>query len=172
MATIKELAPKPSDALKAMVDGVRNYEELGLELDMGTFGCVQSMHCFGCAATCTLLKMCGKTARECAGDVSYGIRGYGDLRYPLADESPYRLKEFEDALDRARRGRLEDLFHWYGVRDQVESLYEKMGLRLDSETEVPLDCFDHDWFLEDEPDEEELEKIERFVEDVLVPAGL
>lgn len=54
--TFKEFCPKPSDAVLAMVAGLRNPDT---EIDMCTFGNAVDGVCYGCAATNTLAHLGG-----------------------------------------------------------------------------------------------------------------
>lgn len=58
---IKSIVSKPSEAVQAMIDGLKNRR--GLRINMGTYGQSEdekSKICYGCAATCTVQQVAGK----------------------------------------------------------------------------------------------------------------
>lgn len=93
MNEIKDVLPDVPSAVRAMIDGLRNREALGIEIDMTTFGSVVNGVCFGCAATCTLLQA-----------------GLLDIKSVSSRE----ISEFESRLDMFRRGYPFFLQIWYG----------------------------------------------------------
>ena len=55
MKTIKEHYPTIRSAVEGMINGLRGHTELGLQINMGTYGGRIGDVCFGCAATCAVL---------------------------------------------------------------------------------------------------------------------
>lgn len=61
MKTFKELLDgKPSNAVQAMIDGLRDADNIeSFKVDMETYGNAKNGTCFGCAATATIMKITG-----------------------------------------------------------------------------------------------------------------
>lgn len=111
--SIKELAPKPSDAIKAMLDGLRDLPSDKFRVDMGTFGSTlgnQSI-CYGCAATCAVYKLADKVPGM--QDVVSRAARSEHLRFSVQE-----LDAFEGAINAFRMGFMGDLFRFYGVMDR------------------------------------------------------
>jgi hypothetical protein len=115
MRSIFELAPKPSDAVRAMIDGLREHSKReDFKINMAYFGLKPTLSllgdsniCYGCAATCALQKITGvtlvwETIEEVGRVKAYDLQ-YGDM------------KTFEIAIDGLRCGELNSLFSYYGV---------------------------------------------------------
>jgi hypothetical protein len=112
---IKDLAPKPSDAIKAMLEGLRTLPGCDFEVDMATFGDTtwkwqkdrQVEICCGCAATCAVHQLAHK--KPDPSHMGYRTRAnylglyYGDMR------------NFEAAIDDFRRGNASQLFWYYDL---------------------------------------------------------
>jgi hypothetical protein len=113
MKQFKDLAPKPSDALQAMVNGLRHQSQRpDFIIKMTTYGDteldVETGHvfCCGCAATCTLQEL-GR--HNYTPEEMYDTEGRAT---PLGIERR-DLDRFESAIDTARLGSLWDLFVYY-----------------------------------------------------------
>lgn len=107
MKTMKDFCPKPSDALQAMLDGLREIPGPNFKVDMLNYGHVYGDICYGCAATCAIQK---------ATEVR--LTPYNIKKTPLRAEA-YNVElidliDFESALDEARMGRIDDLLRYYG----------------------------------------------------------
>ena len=121
MKSIKELAPKPSDALQAMLTGLKELPEKGkLKVDMDTFGRNRGSVCVGCAATACLMTLSGVDNPEFF--VSLGNSNPSKLSrlraYNLEDseDSLAEFASFENAIDAFRNnGNLSWLGSFYGV---------------------------------------------------------
>jgi len=98
MRSIKELAPKPSDAITAMIEGLKEQSQRkDFEVDMLSFGryFVMTDKCFGCAATCTLQKLYNKNfSKDEIFTPTYGIEGVTQIE----------VQEFELMIDDFRKG--------------------------------------------------------------------
>jgi hypothetical protein len=153
---IKELAPKPSDAIKAMLEGLRTLPGDDFVVRMHTFGDTTSRRqdgewvdiCCGCAATCAVHRLAHKKP---------------DLEHIMCrNRSPYLglhfadMRDFEDAIDEFRKGNVSQLFWYYGLAS-VDVSSELWSKQL--------------WFLQDSNWEEQLPMIEEYVKK-LVAAGL
>jgi hypothetical protein len=111
MRDIRELAPKPSDAIKAMLDGLAELPRGNFIVDMGTYGRADGEICYGCAATCAVHKLAGKTP-----DPSYIYQAARPYRLDL---EPIQLEYFEEAINLFRMGMPWTLFDFYGLMDPV-----------------------------------------------------
>lgn len=115
----KDLLKVPSAAIRAMVEGLR---EAPIEIRMGTFGAVDyhldcftppssenQTICFGCAATCTVLRLLPS-----ARDKYFDLRNKSDLG------------EFEDAIDELRTGHPGDLIDYFDLPSaEVDEIYRR-----------------------------------------------
>ena len=93
--TVQEMSMK--EIILAMVKGLRKPH---IEINMDTFGAEDRGVCFGCAATNTICEMAGKTF-----DSFYIKTRFS--RAEFVDCSVLFLQEFELAIDRLRRVRLD-----------------------------------------------------------------
>lgn len=114
MKKIKQYIKLPSEALRAMVDGLTEQSKRpDFEIDMGSFGEWSDLDgkpvCFGCAATCTIQKITGH---------NFGLDEIGDRedRAKALKDSEEDLHDFEHAMDSARNGYLSKLFEYFGYR--------------------------------------------------------
>jgi hypothetical protein len=110
MNSIKQWAPKVSDALQAMIDGLKSQSKRKtFKIQMITFGDYdpEDKICFGCAATCTIQQLAHKTFRDRAVESLPGRAGFLDL-------DKKELAAFESAIDYARKGAFYRLFEFYG----------------------------------------------------------
>lgn len=106
MKTIKELAPKPSDAITAMIDGLREQSQReDFVVDMHDFGTKRnSGMCCGCAATCAIQKLTG-------------INFKGLYVTEMPSDFLARVKEFE--LGRESMGEFEDIINQFRLTNWV-----------------------------------------------------
>ena len=132
MKSIKELAPKPSDAIQAMIDGLKNYNSKpGFNIDMGTYGRAVKGICFGCAATCTIQQIAGEDIPE------NNIHSLKDHAYAL-DFDIREVIDFEFAIDSFRSNDVSPLFYFYGKENPI-GLYTDWFLDTDNFMEqLPL----------------------------------
>ena len=140
MQTIKELAPKPSDALRAIVRGMRRMWPNGrptFRFDIGTYGEIdnddnlrkKSIAC-GCVGNVALQALTGKafTPRTILRshnrklkDIRYGVRGghwymgFDEIAhvFGLGDSD---TRDFMLAVDRLRRGHVNAFEDFYEVQ--------------------------------------------------------
>ena len=115
--SIIELAPKPSDALNAMVRGLlKASRRKTFNIDMSSFGEIRDGICFGCAATCTIQELSGVAFKPSSGrlerDTRADLIGYAN---PLADITYYDLMNFEHAINSFRCGSPRDLIDYYKI---------------------------------------------------------
>lgn len=128
MRTIKQLAPKLSDALQAMVDGLnKQSKRQDFAVDMSTFGMAENGICFGCAATCAVQELAQINLTEDCIENAYD-------RAATFNVTVYDLDTFEKAIDTFRRGNPYVLLAYYGI---VETglewmLHSYCGLRLNT----------------------------------------
>lgn len=113
--SIRELAPKPSDAIKAMLAGLRDMPSDSFHVNMGTFGRVDwdssggRYICCGCAATCAVFKLAGKVPTRDSIYRDAGQALYLGLNFP-------DIVEFENAIDAFRVGNATWLLRYYHGR--------------------------------------------------------
>jgi len=125
LKSIKELAPNPSDALQAMVDGLREQSKReDFIIDMGWFVGKEDGICCGCAATCALQRLAG---------VNFTIENSINAnRFDLL-----QLKgaiSFESVIDDARQGYMSELFGFYGFdRDSNPDLPQNPNFDLETD---------------------------------------
>lgn len=111
MKQIRKLAPTPSAALQAMVDGLREQSKRpDFKIEMRAFGEVDNddkpTMCFGCAATCAVQKLTGKNYHGTEILERLDRAHYMDLEYK-------DMLYFEWAIDEARKGDLDGLIDFY-----------------------------------------------------------
>lgn len=117
--SIKELAPKPSDAIQAMLDGLQALSGDGFRVNMNTYGEVRNSLvgssppvCFGCAATFAAHWLAGKEPNASLLRSREGRAMH--LGFLYTD-----LEQFERAIDAFRYGRIWPLLSFYGVYDAM-----------------------------------------------------
>jgi hypothetical protein len=110
MSTIKELLPKPSDAVQAMIGGLKEYDaDPNFSICMKSYGNSDASGvCFGCAATCTIQHV-----------FKYAFTPWqikSTLRRAAAVNSDYSaLNKFEFMINGLRSGDLHSLLYYYGI---------------------------------------------------------
>lgn len=111
MRKIKDILPKPSDAIQAMIDGLEEQSERPkFQIEMSTFGEAGAGDvCFGCAATCTI-----QHAFEHNFTVDEIEGCYNRSEALNVDEED--LDIFEDVIDGFRQGYAFRLLNYYGIR--------------------------------------------------------
>lgn len=121
MKSIYDMAPKPSDAIYAMVAGLikairRQYVDF--KLDMSTFGGVntnnsdQKVICVGCAATVTLFELHNKQLDK------NSIWHY-EVRASHLEINADELSSFEDDINMLRQGYVRYLLCAYWKRNLI-----------------------------------------------------
>jgi len=116
MRTFREILGKPSDALQAMVDGLREYSARSdFRIDMDTFGMVHNDVCFGCAATCAIQKATGKYLLDLKYNRLDGL--WYNIKAEFFAVSKSELVAFENAINAARLGDVSSLLAYYGIID-------------------------------------------------------
>lgn len=118
---IRDIVTKPSEALQAMVDGLKEQDEReDFEIDMDVWGMVRNKMCFGCAATCAIQKIAGKNLNH---DIpkEYMDKSTGEIRAVhlheeiLGLETTQEATDFECAINNARKGKLPLLFKFFDI---------------------------------------------------------
>lgn len=117
MITFRERLGKPSAAVQAMIDGLREMEGKGAMVNMGFFFLVSDRECFACAATAAVMKATGCDWGHARAELSSnkGLLWPAFAKVLGPDVEPDDLEYFEKAMDRFRMGRTCDLFHYFGV---------------------------------------------------------
>ena len=112
MLKIKELVKCPSEALEAMLQGMEEQSQrTDFKIQMTSFGYTDGYKkiCCGCAATCTIQKLAGKNFTYNQGGYILSPTG----RAAFLDFDKKELNDFEDVIDRARKGGFIGLFRFY-----------------------------------------------------------
>jgi len=122
MRLIKDIVPKPSDAVQAMIDGLLEQDaRKGFKVDMDTFGSSMDGICYGCAATCAVQKIAGK---DLPADVIGMAREEAEfLGFDLKD-----VIDFEFAIDDLRAGDTKGLSEYYDRFISDELRYPEFSL--------------------------------------------
>ncbi len=116
MIDIKETLKVPSAALQAMVDGLREQSKSKyFRITMATFGHSDGHFCFGCAATCTIQQIAGKHFEASDLINNNDMDSSVFQRANALNFDVEQLRDFEDAIDSARKGRISRLFFFFGV---------------------------------------------------------
>lgn len=114
MKTIEDFIKKPSEAVRAMVDGLRNQSNRSdFKVDMDTFGRYQGDVCFGCAATCAVQQA---TGINLVGEDVYRKSN----RAGIKEES---LTNFEIAIDHLRKGHSHLFIHYFELPNSRKLQY-------------------------------------------------
>lgn len=109
MNTIRDKIKKPSQAVRAMIDGLRRQSNReGFEIDMDTFGQVSREVCFGCAATCAVQEIYG----DLGADYDFSLTHYRAKMWGINQSD---LEQFEFAIDNLRSGWDGVLFGYFGL---------------------------------------------------------
>jgi hypothetical protein len=93
---IVDAGGKASDVIDAMIQGLQNIPE-NFKINMGTYGNSIDEVCYGCAATCAVMRISGKTFAP--GNILSSI-----LRSKITGYSEFEEKQFERAIDELRLG--------------------------------------------------------------------
>lgn len=110
---VEMLGGKVHRAVEAMILGL---EKMGntkwFEVDMGTYGANSWLYkrCIGCAATCSLVHVAGKTP-EWEDLVSSETRG------EFVGATWQDIENFEETIDALRRGETNKVFELFGYND-------------------------------------------------------
>ncbi|MGG6263184.1 hypothetical protein ACQ4M3_07880 [Leptolyngbya sp. AN03gr2] len=120
METYKDLCnSKPSIALRQMVKGLlKQTQRPNFHINMMSYGSTADEICFGCAATCAVQELKGL-------DLDSVTIQTLELRAGALNTSCLDQKEFEQAIDAARVGRILELFEYMGVPDRYNSSYDR-----------------------------------------------
>lgn len=109
MRKIKDILPKPSDAIQAMIDGLEEQSKRpDFEVNMSFFGLHDKEMCFGCAATCAAQKAFGR-------NLSFENIEGTDSRAAFFETDIEEYDAFESAIDDFRSGKAFPLFKFYGI---------------------------------------------------------
>ena len=112
---IKDIISKPSEALQAMVDGLKAQSEReDFVIDMDSYGTHDYKICYGCAATCTIQQLTGKKL------TSKNIDETSDrAKFLKLDE--YDLDDFEFIMNNVRSGYyIEGLLQYFNITKRVK----------------------------------------------------
>jgi len=93
---------KGSEILDAMITGLKNHSNLGVELDFVTFYDKKDEICYGCAATCTILNILNQKATETVFEELGTRNGTFDIPYFEDEELKKFVQVFELAINDLR----------------------------------------------------------------------
>ena len=127
----KTILGKPSSAIQAMVDGLRQQSKRKtFTVDMATYGDFddEDKVCFGCAATCTVQRAMHKTFRN---ENIAMIEGRAEFLGADVND----LSDFENAIDNLRVADLFALFDYFNYDTEKEELYDYLA---ELEKELPV----------------------------------
>lgn len=142
MKSIKELAPKPSDALQAMVDGLlAQSKREDFKIEMESYGEINDHGtiCFGCAATCAIQQIAMKNL-----PIRYEIERRS-FRAEYLELGYRELAFFERAINFARIGDLFFIFQFYNLEKEFDNI------------------FNGSYFLDNDNWKDELPKVEKLI---------
>lgn len=113
--SIKDVAPKMSDAVQAMYNGLRSvrFNPL-LHVNMETFGKKYGPFCIGCAATYTLMELDGGPSAAIFGKLLTSKDRASTFKFDQQD-----VLDFERAIDYFRRGLHHNLYNFYNVPMEI-----------------------------------------------------
>lgn len=113
MKKVKDIISKPSEAVRAMVDGLKEASKRSdFIIDMNTFGNNVGDICCGCAATCAIQKVFDYNF------TAYNIYGKATKATALkADVND--LGHFESAIDELRTGYPRSILMYFHIKKQV-----------------------------------------------------
>lgn len=141
MRRIKELAPKYSDAIRAMIDGLKKQSAReDFVIIMSTYGEFSDNVCYGCAATCAIQGLSGKNFK--GGEIDDE-----DSRSDYLDVDFDDMIEFELRIDNFRLGYDAPLKAFYNL-ENIEFPQPNWSLTTDN------------W-------QEELPKVEKYLKEVI-----
>lgn len=112
---IKDVITKPSEAIQAMIDGLRKQSQRSdFQVNMMTYGARGSKHgayaniCYGCAATCTVQELAHI-------DLSCDVIGSKERRAKALGFKLLDQLQFEYVIDLVRRGNMSELFVYFDI---------------------------------------------------------
>lgn len=132
MKKITDYISKPSEALKAMVDGLINQSKRkDFKIDMKYFGRGVKGVCFGCAATCAIQQITGR---------KFTATNVGDEDFEKREKvMKVDYCVFEDCINLARKGIMYDLFNFFQLGSYfIHSYNSRFNLENDNlESQLP-----------------------------------
>lgn len=109
MKKVRDIIQRPSDAVMAMVEGIRKQRKRpDFCLDMDTFGMAIGGICYGCAATCAVQEIYNH-------DLNIHEIQSRLLKIRAFDADSIDLADFEKAIDSLRQGIYLPLFDYFDV---------------------------------------------------------
>lgn len=176
MIRIREKAPRISDAINAMIKGVQNHEEFGIDelvsddfLDITPADSESGYMCWACFATAALASITNVNVSRNIDELSPDFDGnltalVEDSRNFIYDADEQETCDFERAIDGFRGGRLRSLFEFYGVYGK--EVYHNIVKEWSEEYGNTR------WYLKNKKDlEEQLPRIEKF-RDICIAHGV
>ena len=118
--TFRTILGKPSSAIQAMVDGLRQQaKRKNFKIDMATYGEFddEDKVCFGCAATCTVQRAMHKTFRN---ERMRLIEGRADILGADVND----LSDFENAIDNLRVADIFALFEYFRYDTENDEMFD------------------------------------------------
>lgn len=157
MKTIFELAPKPSDAIKAMWQGlIEQSKREDFVINMQSFGGYSTFQgiCFGCAATCSIQQLSGVNFEMSNSHSIVDVSKRSKLLKIEMDS----LNRFEACIDEFRNGDLTYLLDFYDRNTELNIVYDEFPPDINF-PDILMD--DDDW----KHQEPQVNKIIKFLEE-------
>ena len=118
MISIREVCPKMSDAIDAMIKGLREILGDNFKVDMESFGHANRGVCYGCAATCAIQQIAGKLFTPDDLEYAYMVA----KKATALDMNKEEMLAFETAIDQFRMGNIWFLLKFYGIRAESSGI--------------------------------------------------
>lgn len=135
MVTFKERLGKPSAAIQAMIDGLREIAEEGVvSIDMEFYATSVRGRCVVCAATAAALRATETPAVKLRDAISPETPGGWGLMANVMGTGIEDLREFETAMDMLRRGDPGHMLRYFEVPADSPAYTEKHKWHLDTHT--------------------------------------
>ena len=114
---IKDVAPKPSDAIQAMIDGLKRQSRRKLfRIEMSDYGDVEEVNgkviCYGCAATCALQQLGDHNFKP--GEIYSHLKRAHAIGFDAVE-----VDRFEWSINGLRLGDYLDLFGFYSGFEEI-----------------------------------------------------
>ena len=113
MKKITDIISKPSEAVDAMIAGLRRQSRRkNFEIKMATYGSSVGKICFGCAATCTIQELAHKNLPPESMSLEM-------LRAEFLGFNTVDLSEFESVINNLRNGYVYHILSYFEVKQEL-----------------------------------------------------
>lgn len=118
---IRKTVKTPSNALRYMVEGlIKQSKRDDFMIRMSTYGDDYLTMCVGCAATCALQQIANK-------NLIIGTAHSEDKRANYLGFNRQEMEAFEYDIDWARKGDLEEIFSFFGLKKEFDKYIPDIG---------------------------------------------